>query len=182
MKTAQTQNISQSVEQVKTQINDSVNSLNTTMQQIQEGVKKMQDLMQNVEQLEVQVQSLQQAQQQQQTAQPMQADDQANDAAWWQKMWAKMQDAVGGGTEDDDEYNSVAGVRGSTKTNDLFVATAKGKKKKQKHLTPRDSEHNKDLPDFWRKNYDYGESPYMNLDKIDKITDEVPHGKRKKKS
>jgi hypothetical protein len=54
------------------------------------------------------------------------------------------------------------------------------KKKKQEHPTPRDSEHNKDLPDFWRRNYDYGESPYMHLDEIEKITDKPPFKKKKK--
>lgn len=53
-------------------------------------------------------------------------------------------------------------------------------KKKEKHLTPRDSEHNKDLPDFWRRNLDYGESPYMHLDSIKKITDKPPLKKKKK--
>jgi len=71
---------------------------------------------------------------------------------------------------------------------DLFTRTAKGKKKSKhslepmpEHPTPRDTEHNSKLPPFWRRNLDYGESPYMNLDKIKKITDEVPHGKKRKK-
>lgn len=54
-------------------------------------------------------------------------------------------------------------------------------KKDKRHLSPRDSEHNKELPDFWRKNYDYGESPYMNLEEIEKITDKPPISKRVKK-
>ena len=55
-----------------------------------------------------------------------------------------------------------------------------GKRKtKKKHPTPRDSEHNKDLPDFWRRNFDYGESPYMNLELIKKITDRPKHKKKK---
>lgn len=54
--------------------------------------------------------------------------------------------------------------------------------KKQKHPTPRDSEHNKDLPDFWRRNLDYGESPYMHIDCIEKITDRPRRRKRKRKS
>jgi len=182
MKIAQTQDVSQNLQQVKTRINDAVNGLNTTMQQVQEGVKQMQDLMKDVEQLDIQVKSLQQAKVQQQTVQPMQANDgfQTRKPAWWQGMWAKLQDAFGPEYTEEEAYNAVAGVRGSVKTDDLFISTAK--KKKNKHLTHRDSGYNKDLPDFWRKNYDYGESPYTNLAKIDKITDEVPNGKRKKKS
>jgi hypothetical protein len=49
------------------------------------------------------------------------------------------------------------------------------------HPTPRDIEHNKKLPPMWRRNLDYGESPYMHIDKLDKITDEVPHGKKRKR-
>lgn len=60
---------------------------------------------------------------------------------------------------------------------DKFAAK---KRHKQKHLYTRDSEHNKDLPDFWRSNYDYGESPYMNIEKIEKITDKPPYKKKKK--
>lgn len=67
-----------------------------------------------------------------------------------------------------------------------------GKKKKRKskhslepmpeHPTPRDTKHTKKLPAFWRNNFDYGESPYMNIGFIEKITDEVPRsGKRKKR-
>ena len=44
-------------------------------------------------------------------------------------------------------------------------------KKKKPHLSVRIKEDNPDLPDFWRKNYDYLESTYMNLDKVKKITD-----------
>jgi hypothetical protein len=61
----------------------------------------------------------------------------------------------------------------------MFEVIIMAKKKKQEHPTPRDSEHNKDLPDFWRRNLDYGESPYMHLDSIEKITDKP---KKKKKS
>lgn len=70
-----------------------------------------------------------------------------------------------------------------TTTAGLVLAKKKRKKKDKssEHPTPRDSEHNEKLPDFWRKNLDYGESPYMHMDKIEKITDEVPHGKRKKR-
>ena len=69
--------------------------------------------------------------------------------------------------------------------------SAKKKKKKKKskhslepmmdHPTPRDGEHNKDLPDFWRRNFDYGESPYMNIGFIEKITDKPPYKKKKKR-
>lgn len=57
---------------------------------------------------------------------------------------------------------------------------AKRKKDKERHPGPRDSEETKGLPDFWRKNKDYGESPYMHIDKLEKITDEVPLSKREK--
>lgn len=100
-------------------------------------------------------------------------EDQAID---WKTMlgkgWAKVVDLLG--RERADEIytpNAVAGVRGSDKR----------KAKKPKHLSPRDKEHNKDLPDFWRENYDYGESPYMHIDEIEKITDKPPMKKKVKK-
>jgi len=49
-----------------------------------------------------------------------------------------------------------------------------------KHPCPRGKKENKDLPDFWRKNFDYGESPYMNIGFIEKITDKPSKKKRKK--
>lgn len=57
----------------------------------------------------------------------------------------------------------------------------KKRKQKHQHPTPRDKEHNKDLPDFWRRNFDYGESPYMNIGFIEKITDKPPFKKKKNK-
>ena len=57
----------------------------------------------------------------------------------------------------------------------------KKKRKKKEHPTPRGKEHTKELPDFWRKNFDYGESPYMNIGFIENITDK-PKKKKKKKS
>lgn len=66
------------------------------------------------------------------------------------------------------------------------VRESKKKKRKQKrkqkheHPTPRDGEHTEGLPSFWRKNLDYGESPYMNIGFIDKITDKPPIKKKKK--
>jgi len=50
------------------------------------------------------------------------------------------------------------------------------------HPTPRGPEHTKGLPPFWRRNFDYGESPYMNIGFIEKITDKPPIKKKKKKS
>lgn len=35
---------------------------------------------------------------------------------------------------------------------------------------PRGKKQNKNLPDFWRRNCDYGESPYMHMDKMKTIT------------
>ena len=48
------------------------------------------------------------------------------------------------------------------------------------HPLPRDTKDTKELPAFWRQNYDYGESPYMNIEKLDKITDKPPFKKKKK--
>lgn len=47
------------------------------------------------------------------------------------------------------------------------------------HLGPRGKKQNKNLPDFWRRNFDYLHSPYMHLDKIKKITDRPKMSKRK---
>lgn len=47
-------------------------------------------------------------------------------------------------------------------------------------LGPRGKKQNLRLPDFWRRNFDYGESPYMHLDKIKTITDKPRLSKRKK--
>lgn len=63
----------------------------------------------------------------------------------------------------------------------VYKEGKKKRKEKQKHPTPRDKEHNKDLPDFWRHNFDYGESPYMNIGFIEKITDKPPFKKKKVK-
>lgn len=198
-KYAQTETVLQNVEQIKTRITDTVNNLNTTMQQVQDGVRQMQDLMRDVEQLDVQVRSLQQAQAKQQEAMQQaqqvtqQADDEDNAIDWklmLGKAWKGIEDLLGPDKDkpyEEDVDNSVAGVRGS-REEDLFTRTAKGKKKKSKHSlepmpdhpTPRDGEHNKDLPDFWRKNYDYGESPYMHIDEIEKITDKPPLAKKKR--
>jgi hypothetical protein len=65
----------------------------------------------------------------------------------------------------------------------------KKKKKKSKHSidepmdhpTPRQTEETEGLPPFWRRNFDYGESPYMNIGFIEKITDKPPIKKKKKK-
>ena len=51
---------------------------------------------------------------------------------------------------------------------------------KDKHLGPRGKKQNKKLPDFWRKNFDYLESPYMHLDEIKTITDRPKLSKRRK--
>jgi len=48
------------------------------------------------------------------------------------------------------------------------------------HLGPRGKKQNPELPDFWRRNFDYGESPYMHMDEIKVITDR-PISKRKRK-
>jgi len=107
-------------------------------------------------------------------------EDNAKDWKYWVgKGWAELTNLLGPepGEYEVDTSNSVAGVRGSAKPE----LTAGKKKKKERHLSPRDSEHNENLPDFWRRNYDYGESPYMNLDKIEKITDKPPFSKRVKK-
>jgi len=48
------------------------------------------------------------------------------------------------------------------------------------HLGPRGKKQNPKLPDFWRRNFDYGESPYMHMDEIKTITDR-PISKRKRK-
>jgi len=47
---------------------------------------------------------------------------------------------------------------------------------------PRGKSDTKELPDFWRKNFDYGESPYMNIGFIENITDKPKKKKKKKKS
>lgn len=60
-------------------------------------------------------------------------------------------------------------------------SASKREKKKVRHLSPRDTRDNKKLPAFWRKNYDYGESPYMHMDKIEKITDKPQKSKKKKR-
>jgi len=51
---------------------------------------------------------------------------------------------------------------------------------RDRHLGPRGKTQNPELPDFWRRNFDYGESPYMHMDKIKTITDR-PISKRKRK-
>jgi hypothetical protein len=51
---------------------------------------------------------------------------------------------------------------------------------RDKHLGPRGKKQNPKLPDFWRRNFDYGESPYMHMDEIKTITDR-PISKRKRK-
>lgn len=58
-----------------------------------------------------------------------------------------------------------------------------GKNAKKKKLSPRDTEDNSDLPEFWRKNKDLGESPYLYMEELSKITDEVTQDviKRRKK-
>jgi hypothetical protein len=191
-KRAGTELVLQNVQQIKTQITNSITGLTTTMQQAQKGMQDMQALMENVKQLDVQVRSLQQAQKVQQDAtqkaqqatQP--ADDDAMDTAWWKKMvgkmWGKVEDTIGGDYKDNYTGNAVSGVRGQVEQ-DLFTILAKKKRKKKdkpsERPTPRDSEHTKELPDFWRKNLDYGESPYMHMDEIEKITDEVPSKKKK---
>lgn len=99
-----------------------------------------------------------------------------NQPAWWQKLWGQIEQTLAPEWKPDDTPNQVAGVRGSFKSE----LTA-GKKKKTEHSAPRGKKENKDLPEFWRRNMDYGESPYMNLDKIEKITDKPPFSKRDKK-
>lgn len=48
-----------------------------------------------------------------------------------------------------------------------------------KHLGPRGKKQNRKLPDFWRRNFDYGESPYMHMDELKTITDKPKLSKRK---
>jgi hypothetical protein len=89
--------------------------------------------------------------------------------------------------------------QGTTADLDLpGVVKESGKKKKQKkkqkrkskhsidepmdHPLPRDTEDTDGLPPFWRRNFDYGESPYMNIGFIEKITDKPPIKKKRKKS
>jgi hypothetical protein len=101
-----------------------------------------------------------------------------------------------GKDKEDQEYYTNLRKMHKDSIHDLpgVVKESKKKKKKDKkkskhslepmpdHPTPRDGEHNKDLPDFWRRNFDYGESPYMNIGFIEKITDKPPIKKKKKKS
>lgn len=85
--------------------------------------------------------------------------------------------------EDPEYYTNLAKVhKESFDLPGVVKEGKKKKKKKQEHPTPRGKEHTKDLPEFWRQNFDYGESPYMNLGFIDKITDKPPYKKKKKKS
>ena len=169
----------QAIEGLKTQFQTTMTELNNMMQQLQGSVGKMNDMMRAVEQLETQVGQLEQMRMQTQQAtqqQTQQGVQQAEDGAIdWRtllgKGWAKIVDLVGPDAPYEVETeNAVAGVRGSDKK----------KPKRPKHLSPRDKEHNKDLPDFWRKNLDYGESPYMHIDKLEKITDDVSLPRRKK--
>jgi len=51
---------------------------------------------------------------------------------------------------------------------------------KDSHLGPRGKEQNNKLPDFWRRNFDYGESPYMHMDEINTITERPKLSKRRK--
>jgi len=52
---------------------------------------------------------------------------------------------------------------------------------KDGHLGPRGIKQNKKLPDFWRRNLDYGDSPYMHMDELKTITDrKISKRKRKK--
>jgi hypothetical protein len=60
------------------------------------------------------------------------------------------------------------------------AAPADDQNAKDKHLGPRGKKQNPKLPDFWRRNFDYGESPYMHMDEIKTITDR-PISKRKRK-
>jgi len=92
--------------------------------------------------------------------------------------------------EDQTYYTDLAKMHKDS-VYDLPGVVREGKKKKHKskhslepmpkHPTPRDTEHSKDLPPFWRRNFDYGESPYMNIGFIEKITDKPPCKKKKKK-
>lgn len=66
-------------------------------------------------------------------------------------------------------------------TLDLPGVVRKGKKKAPKHPTPRGKEHTEDLPEFWRKNLDLGESPYLHIDKLETITDDVEKAVSKKR-
>lgn len=71
-------------------------------------------------------------------------------------------------------------LRGAAASVDLPGVVREGKK----HPLPRDNKDNADLPDFWRENLDLGESPYLYIDKLTKITDKVTKDmtkKRKKK-
>lgn len=52
---------------------------------------------------------------------------------------------------------------------------------KDKYLGPRGKRQNPKLPDFWRRNLDYGESPYLYMDKLKTITDKPTISKRKKR-
>lgn len=184
----------QSVQQIKQKISDSIMTVSLSIQQMQAGIKQMQDVIKDVQQLDVQVRSLQQAQKaqidqmnksvqkasdgvvqnnnqnKQQVDQNKQQVDQNKQntvrqvnisnktwaprkPTWWQKAWKAItpeQKYV-----DNPGAAEVAGVRGSTNNNDLFVVTAI-----KKHRV-------------WMKNFDYKLSPYSNMDKIEKITDEV---------
>jgi len=81
----------------------------------------------------------------------------------------------------DDGATRSAYYQGGGGVNKPTPKKRKYKGKTPPHPTPRDKEHNKDLPDFWRRNYDYGESPYMNLEKLEKITDKPPYKKKRRK-
>lgn len=46
------------------------------------------------------------------------------------------------------------------------------------HLKPINKAENKKLPDFWRRNYDYCESPYMHMNEMKTITEPKKLSKR----
>lgn len=174
-------------------INDALRLLNTKLQEAtkeltdkatQEMEKIVVDLSDTIEQKMNEAKSL--ISQQNQTpasttapTQPAQADD-----IDWKRMlgktWHQMTEWFGPSEEEmlkrlQKEKSSVSGIRGSTNIS--------LRAKKQKKLSPRDTEDNSELPEFWRRNKDLGESPYLYMDELTKITDEVTQDviKRRKK-
>ena len=94
-----------------------------------------------------------------------------------QTQQVSIEELQGAGADDGKVYafqlEDIPGVykEGKKKPDSLYPAP--------EHEVPRGDKIEDELEN-WRKNHDYLESPYMNMDIIDKITDTPPFKKKKK--
>ena len=101
-----------------------------------------------------------------QPSQPAQADDMS-----WKDVAGKALEMLTPEKDWEDwDENAVSGVRGSVSHT-----------KVAEPISSRDNDDNPELPDFWRQNVDLAESPYLYMDELGTITDEVTDEIVKKK-